>query len=497
VPTATYSTIRITGETLDPAHVRVLSQMFNEYTELQIVRPFEGFSGATVLLVRPIKPDGRADANVVVKIDRARAVQYEKLRYDSHVKATLPPITARLADPPVVLDQLDVGALKYTFVGQHNAEHTRSLYDHAVVNGPGDLADIIQNKVNDIFGQNWWAQHQPYSFALWQEYEHVLPPALVIQVEPGADDQGRVLHPRARWSLDGSFNKGDVVTLEHFTVYRAYPDRDEVMLVAGAGPAAEDRANKVIVRGVTSPTTAQGDRMDRLVGRVVETRHDTLTAKAKQLFPDANLEEQQVVLLPGGDTLPNPLALYQRMLKTTFLGQLSTIHGDLHLGNILIGPDQQVWLIDFTWSRDGHTLFDWAVLEVSILADIIAALMTGVEDVALRLSALNMHEPVEPFSDAAMAQALGAVATVREIVQGYLANTSKWSEYFAGFVMCALRAITWDTVTTEAKRLLFVAAALALDRLIGDLPKHGLYDTTQAFGDERDTQATNTTPASP
>ena len=44
---------------------------------------------------------------------------------------------------------------------------------------------------------------------------------------------------------------------------------------------------------------------------------------------------------------------------------MSKIHGDLHLGNILIGPAGDAWLIDFEWTRLGHTLLDWAGLEAA------------------------------------------------------------------------------------------------------------------------------------
>ncbi|MCZ7546868.1 MAG: hypothetical protein M5R40_26600 [Anaerolineae bacterium] len=43
-----------------------------------------------------------------------------------------------------------------------------------------------------------------------------------------------------------------------------------------------------------------------------------------------------------------------------------------------------------------------------------------------------------------------------------LASPSDWVEYHAALCMCALRTLDWPTVTASAKRLLFVAAALAL-----------------------------------
>src|SRR5258708_24631250 len=71
----------------------------------------------------------------------------------------------------------------------------------------------------------------------------------------------------------------------------------------------------------------------------------------------------------AGDRLPNPLKRYLRILEQRISGTLSTIHGDLHTANILIGPGGGPGLIDFEWTRVGHTLFEWAVLESSMLLD--------------------------------------------------------------------------------------------------------------------------------
>ncbi|MBN1287073.1 MAG: phosphotransferase [Anaerolineae bacterium] len=485
-PTATYPLVPVIGANLDAAHKRVLSQLFRSYTRLTIIRTFHGFSDATVLLVRPTKPDGRADADVVVKMDRGRVIQYEKLRYDSYVRSTLPPVTARITDPPVVLDDPDVGGLKYTFVGQQNVFHTQNLYDYVEANGPADLAQIIKKGVFASFGWGWWDQRQPYNFALWQEYEHVLPSALEIALEPAWDGEGttHVLEPRGKWSREDKLKAGDLVTLKNFTIYRAYPDRREYRLVAGASPLAEDRANRVVVRNAPSSLSTQGDRLPELVGRVVRTRKDILYERAKQTFPEVDLSGATIDLTPGL-ALHNPLVAYNTLLRATWDGTLSTIHGDLHLGNILIDADRRAWLIDFTWTRDGHTLFDWAVLEVSILTDVVAPLVKDNIDLALKaLAALNKQEPLPSFPNDALTQAFEGLAVVRDIVHRCLANANAWDEYFAGFAMCALRAITWATLTPEARRLIFIAAALAATQAIEGRAIEEPYDETLAFTED-------------
>ncbi|MCZ7546867.1 MAG: hypothetical protein M5R40_26595 [Anaerolineae bacterium] len=283
--------IPVAGAVLTDDERRLLSHMFRSYASLEIEREFAGFSGARVLLVCPIKTDGRADAALVVKMDHGHSIRYEKVRYDSYVKTTLPPVTARIPDPPVVLDPPNIGGLKYTFVGQKDATRTQTLLEYVRENGPAALGGIIGGQVYATFGRGWWQQRQPYRFNLWQEYEHVLPPALIVDLDPALEasdkalDSDKTLAPDGGWSRDGSVRAGDRVMLDGFTIYRVYPGEDRIAVVGGNGPEASARAHKVVVRGVARGTASQGERVHRLAGRVAQTRDDILHARVRAAFP--------------------------------------------------------------------------------------------------------------------------------------------------------------------------------------------------------------------
>ena len=65
--------------------------------------------------------------------------------------------------------------------------------------------------------------------------------------------------------------------------------------------------------------------------------------------------------------LPDPSgALTCPCWRASIAGTHSTIHGDLNLENVLVGPGEFVWLIDFAQTRDGHPLFDFAHLEAEL-----------------------------------------------------------------------------------------------------------------------------------
>src|SRR5258708_16743522 len=167
----------------------------------------------------------------------------------------------------------------------------------------------------------------------------------------------------------------------------------------------------------------------------------------------------------AGDRLPNPLKRYLRILEQRISGTLSTIHGDLHTGNILIGPGGDAWLIDFEWTRDGHTLFDWAVLEISMLIDHVTLVVGPAWDDAWQaIKLLDIINRTGTLPDQSpLAEALRPIVEIREIVRGLLANVENWSEYQAPLAFCAMRGIGWKNRSLTARRAAFLASALALD----------------------------------
>jgi hypothetical protein len=66
-------------------------------------------------------------------------------------------------------------------------------------------------------------------------------------------------------------------------------------------------------------------------------------------------------------SLPNPLLVYQTILGAPRPVNLSIVHGDLNLENILIVNKNQVKLIDFSNTRMGHVLHDLLRLETDII----------------------------------------------------------------------------------------------------------------------------------
>jgi hypothetical protein len=80
------------------------------------------------------------------------------------------------------------------------------------------------------------------------------------------------------------------------------------------------------------------------------------------------------------------------------------------------------------------------------------------------IAALNAGMPFED-ADPHVAAAMSAVVALREIVQECLTTEDDWSEYFIALCLCALRAITFDTMSLGGRRLMFLLSALSLHEL--------------------------------
>jgi hypothetical protein len=171
--------------------------------------------------------------------------------------------------------------------------------------------------------------------------------------------------------------------------------------------------------------------------------------------------------------LPNPLHHYRELLDTLISGSFCAMHGDLHIGNVLVGRNGEAWLIDFEWARDGHTLFDWAMLEMSLVLSLLAPQLTNSWDAAWEMLAildqLNCACYAEPaalettlFSaEHPHAQALIPILEVRRIVSGLL-QRGNWAEYFVPLGLMALRTLSWKERPVMARRLAYLMVALAI-----------------------------------
>jgi len=469
---------------LSEEHLFLLRRMFHGYNQIRIERRLMGgYTSALILVVTPVGADQMEDAAVVVKIDTADTVLDEAQRYDTHVKNSLPPLTARLEDKPTTSETSDLAGLKYTFVaGRDNtAQDMRTVVQKI---GIEKLGDWLRRELYPYFGKTWWQQRRAFRFQVWTEYDWLLPPLLTLEFMP--EDDGSVPTPTAlikepvkRGRIKG-LEYGDVVALEGFIVQRVNREKSMIQLAIGKGSEAAKRAYKIQVRGLNLSRDAfyRGETVDRLIGRVWQTREEALIRAISVLEPDFDYRAETIPGIGRPETLPNPIRAYDDLLDRYVNGSFSKIHGDLHLGNILVGPNSSAFLIDFAQTRDGHTLFDWASLEMSLLNDIVMKTAgeswQSARDVLKLIAALNLGAAL---GMSALSEAMQPVSAIREIVRECLAVPDQWDEYYIALAMTSMRAFTWETMSVGGRRLMFLVAALTMDALRHRLSRAGSFDT--------------------
>jgi hypothetical protein len=418
---------RAAGISLSPHETDLLRALFQPYGRVVLEAEFRsGYSGARTFLALPLRPDGRADAYTIAKLGSAAAIRQEYENYETFVKDTLPPVTARIQSVPVTLRGAErraagietrQAALRYTFIGEPGRS-PKSLRQ-ALLDEPDPT--LLEN-LFATFGPNWWRQRRPYTFRLAREYDRMLPTHFVVEPLSGARPKAvlddRVPPPEVTVAV------GDVVVLRNLTPTEVRPDGRSLALSGAA--AAGHPPLRVRWLSLAPPEGA--------VGRIVATR-DTLLREFIAGFDLLGLQD--------------PLPRVPAWLAESVSGSQATIHGDLNIENVLVGPGGFVWLIDFAQTRDGHPLFDFAHLEAGLIAHVISP------SVASNREFLGLLAPgAHPL-----------LSAMRRITNQCLFNPAAPREYDLALAMACLGSLKYANLDRLAKHRLYLTAAHIATRL--------------------------------
>jgi hypothetical protein len=394
----------------------LLRALFHRYSRVTLEAEFRsGYSGARTFLALPVRADGRADAYTIAKLGERDAIQREFENYETFVKDTLPPMTARIQETPVTAGTKTDGraAVRYTFI----SEPTRlpvSLRESLISNPQSPDSAALLEKLFSTFGPNWWMQRKPYTFRLAQEYDRMLPAHFVLAPtteKPSGELDGR--RPPAQFN----FQIGEVIAINNLRIVERHPDGKSLSLqgaVTPGQPPLRVRWNSL------KPPNGEA-------ARVVANR-DSLLRDFTANFDRFGL--------------PDPLAKLPALLDERLIATQSTIHGDLNLENILVGPGGFVWLIDFAQTRDGHPLYDFAHLEAGIIAQVIAPQFNSASEYLPQLDSLH---PLR--------------ATLHDIAKRCLFNPSQPREYHLALFMACVGALKYVNLNTFQKHILYLTAA--------------------------------------
>ncbi|HKZ55128.1 MAG TPA: phosphotransferase [Anaerolineales bacterium] len=443
---------------------RLLRAAFRGYSRLFILDRFtSGYSGARTWLIQPFRSDSRSDAHVIVKIGaRDRAVA-EYANYTTFVRHTLPPLTGRLLGPPITCPGSREAALRYTFLTSLGAAPT-SLRAFALDRPAAETARMLQERLFKTFGPTWWMQRRPFDFLLAQEYDRLLPVHLLLK--PVSAAPGAKPFDGSSLSVDLP-RRGDMVSLRNATVLEVRPDRGTATLswksdTRGFAPRVRLEAPEV-------GSFLEGRIVRQLAGQVVATRGDLLMSEAARALPDLDLSGSTVNIV--GRTFPNPLQGYENLLAARVQGTSSVIHGDLNLENVLVGPGDLVWLIDFASTREGHTLFDFARLEVELATQVIAEKLAA-ERLGVRefIEALDQVGAGQAGHEGVVGDAVRLLEAVRRLAGRCLYDPAEPREFHRALSIAYLGALKFANLdelpsAPLPKALAFAGAAHLLEQL--------------------------------
>jgi hypothetical protein len=392
----------------------LLQTVFSKYARVVVEKEFmSGYSGARTFMATPIHVNQKADAYSIIKVSGRESINREFHNYQVYVKDTLPPTTARIQEAPISVKQVDLAALRYTFIG-------------APGNLPQSLRQIMQKNPDphwfehlaSSYGPNWWLQRTPYTFRLSQEYDRKLPAHYVIRPAKG---KGKLLDGRLPMEKE-QFKTGDLIYLKNFQVANINPTRGRISLLS----PSEEGGMPIKV------TYLSAEIPKEFIGEVITTREEFLQTIATEFD------------LLG---LSNPLEELPTLLNQTITGSRSIIHGDLNLENILIGPGEIIWLIDFAETREGHTLFDFAHLYTEVIAHLLST---------------ENSSPGEYLKKLASGH-LDLLNALEENASLFLFNPGQVWEFKLAAAISCLGALKYANLDVHAKQLLYLTAAYLID----------------------------------
>lgn len=396
----------------------LLQALFRRYARLSLEGEFlSGYSGARTFLALPVHPDGRADAYTIVKIGSRPSIQREAEAYERFVKDRLPPVTARIQQAPVTLPGSSRAAVRYTFIAEPGRLPTSLRLALLANPDPALLWRLFET-----FGPNWWMQRRAYTFRWALEYDRLLPPHLVLEPVVLAERPPLTLDEQG---LAGglALAPGDLLWVKSF--HRVERRADGVTYTLLGRPQPGQPPLRVRWLADRPPGGTQV--------RVIATRASLLREWT------AGIDRRG---------LPDPLAGLDDLLGQTVQGTQSIIHGDLNLENVLVGPGGFTWLIDFSETREGHPLVDFAHLAAEIICHIYAPTL-GAETFLAQLQAGG-----PPL-----------LAALEGISGRCLFNPAGPDEYRQALRLACLGALKYPGLDTRAKTLLYLTAAWAVQTL--------------------------------
>lgn len=436
--------------------IPVLEKMFNRYQRLVIKSKLTtGFSGAHVLVVRPIGTNG-AELQTVVKLSSAHEIEQEWDTFQTHIQNKMPQI-ANIDRPPVYNAERTFGGLRYPFVGGgiFTISSLRNFYEGASLSRFNTLLrdQLFKNLTVLWADRRFVPDHQ-----LRKSYDFWLPPHLTIDCSQASTNPKIQITPETITHHCCQLN--DFVTVQNFLVSRVDKTNHEIIL--DIKPLTPDVTDSYQIRlqavsnlaayreGVIMPETVSGV--------VVKTRQSWLVAQAQKSLPRSiDLRNNTIPLTPEV-ALPNPIMMLPKLLRKTVDMYIGPIHGDLNLENVLVRFDNynsDIHLIDFANARQDHLLHDLLCLESGFLVHILPTILTENTTIAAEVSHFLqlLHQKLSCQDEVTVPKAwqklFNVLVTIRSQAQQILTPSADWETYYNCLAIYLVSMLDFDNLDSE------------------------------------------------
>ena len=149
----------------------------------------------------------------------------------------------------------------------------------------------------------------------------------------------------------------------------------------------------------------------------------------------------------------------------------AAIHGDLNLKNVMMDDKENLWLIDFSDTRAGHILVDFAKLESSILFDLIPVAEDSFDDLKklsehlLSIDALDKLPEKTEWKDSELDKAYKVICKIREYVNLVTVLDNDVKQYFMALFYFSAPVMGYKNVDYTIKEYAFYHSSMLATRL--------------------------------
>lgn len=465
----------------------LLQRMFHDYERVVLKRDFSelAYSGSWVYQVHLIKEHRIPTLPLVVKIASASLIEEEWQAYQRCVHNQWPSI-AELYGYPVFLEGQDLAGLCYSLVGA-GVFDVKSLRQYCIeTNEVEDIIFVLKERLFHILKERvLLPSTKEFEYPIQASYDRVLPVNLLVKPISLSNKaySPYLITPERLPSFP--LELGTIVCLTGFVVSKVDLRNQTLTLNCPKETRRQQYRLRVQMDENLSNYHA-GDSIPTLLGEVIETRQTCLHTEVRKVMGVDFDPDSEVIKLPDGTVLPNPLSTMSRILEKNRHLKFYCIHGDLNLENILVDPQvRDIRLIDFAEARKDHVLHDFLHLETEVVTKLLPLTFSKanlrpeyIYTFYQRLHQVLFTKPhkgdfYRSNDNKELRKPLNILYALRQVVREGSYDPDDVSEYYECLILYLLGALRFKNLDANplAKQLAFWGAA-AIQKLLNEKVVH-------------------------